>query len=615
MTIINSMHNSKERTQKAVVTFPTSVKEMHALGWDQPDVILFSGDAFVDHPAFGPAIVARVLEHAGFKVAIVPQPNWRDDMRDFKKLGAPRLFFGVTSGNMDSMVNHYTANKRLRSNDAYTPGNLAGQRPDYAVTVYSKIVKSLHPDVPLILGGIEASLRRLTHYDYWSDSLKPSILIDTAADLLVYGMAEQAIVEIADRLQKSESIGSIRDVPQTAYRTAAAPAGEENRTVTLASFEECLKDKKAFAHNFVLAEVESNKLAQRIIVEPAGDSWIVINPPDPPLTSEAIDLVYNLPFTRRPHPRYDGKGPISAYEMIKDSVTIHRGCFGGCSFCTISAHQGKFISSRSKESILKELGRISADPAFKGHISDLGGPSANMYDMEGIDLEKCKICERASCIFPAVCRNLNTSHESLIELYADARSVHGIKKITIGSGIRYDLIIDRHNKPVDRSSLDYLKDLVTKHVSGRLKVAPEHTSDKVLKLLRKPSFTLFRFLLERFDRIGEEHGLRQQLIPYFISSLPASELDDMADLSVQLRELGLNLEQVQDFTPTPMTLGSVMYYAGLDPYTMKELYIPRSPKEKKIQQLFFFLYKKEKRAELKAELAKTRRDLIKQLGL
>jgi uncharacterized radical SAM protein YgiQ len=615
MTIINSMHNSKERTLKGVVPFPTSVKEMRALGWDQPDVILFLGDAFVDHPAFGPAIVARVLEHAGFKVAIVPQPNWRDDMRDFKKLGAPRLFFGVTSGNMDSMVNHYTANKRLRSNDAYTPGNLAGQRPDYAVTVYSKIVKSLHPDVPLILGGIEASLRRLTHYDYWSDSLKPSILIDTAADLLVYGMAEQAIVEIAHRLQQGEKIASIRDVPQTVYRSATAPAGGENRNVTLASYEECLKDKKAFAHNFVLAEVESNKLAQRIIAEPAGDSWIVINPPDPPLTSEAIDFVYDLPFTRRPHPRYGGKGPISAYEMIKDSVTIHRGCFGGCSFCTISAHQGKFISSRSKESILKELRRISADPAFKGHISDLGGPSANMYDMEGIDLEKCTICERASCIFPAICRNLNTSHEPLIDLYADARSVDGIKKITIGSGIRYDLIIDRHNKPVDRSSFDYLKDLVTKHVSGRLKVAPEHTSDKVLKLLRKPSFTLFRFLRERFDRIGEEHGLRQQLIPYFISSLPASELDDMADLSVQLRELGLNLEQVQDFTPTPMTLGSVMYYTGLDPYTMKELYIPRSPKEKKMQQLFFFLYKKEKRDELKAELARTRRDLVKRLGL
>ncbi|MCX6137143.1 MAG: YgiQ family radical SAM protein [Ignavibacteriales bacterium] len=596
--------------------FPTSVKEMKALGWDRADVILFSGDAFVDHPAFGAAVIARVLEHAGFRVAVVPQPNWRDDLRDFKKLEPPALFFGVTAGNMDSMVNHYTANKRLRSNDAYTPGNLAGQRPDYAVTVYSKILKSLHPETPLILGGIEASLRRLTHYDYWSDSLKPSILIDTDADLLVYGNGELAIVEIAKRMHMGEAISSITDIPQTGYRTNQPAKETTDAMVLLGSYEECLRDKKVFARNFAFTETETNKLEQRRIAEQSGQSWIVINPPYPPATHEQLDAVYDLPYTRRPHPRYQGKGPITAFEMIKDSVTIHRGCFGGCSFCTIAAHQGKFISSRSQESVLSELHRIADDPDFKGHITDLGGPSANMYEMEGVDLEQCASCERASCIFPAVCPNLDASHAPLMELYEKARQIRGIKKITIGSGIRYDLIIDRHNKPVDESSLPYLEQLVVNHVSGRLKVAPEHTSDKVLKLLRKPSFKMFKNLRDRFNEICERHGLRQQLIPYFISSLPASELDDMAELSDQLRELGMNLEQVQDFTPTPMTLASVEYYTGLDPYSMKELFIPRSPKEKKTQQLFFFLYKKEKREELKKALSEShRQDIARRLGL
>jgi uncharacterized radical SAM protein YgiQ len=600
----------------APLYFPTSVKEMRACGWEQADVILFTGDAFVDHPSFGVAVVARVLEHAGYDVAIVPQPNWRDDLRDFKKLGRPRLFFGVTSGNMDSMVNHYTANKRLRSNDAFTPGNLAGQRPDYAVTVYSAILKSLFPDVPLVLGGIEASLRRFTHYDYWSDSLKPPILVDAKADLLAYGMAEHAIVEIADRLRNGEMIERITDVPQTAYRALAAPSSDNNETVMLSSYEESVKDKRAFARNFIFIEQESNSLTQRPLVEPSGDSWIVVNPSYPPLAQERIDAIYDLPFTRLPHPRYDGKGLIPAYEMIKDSVTIHRGCFGGCSFCTISAHQGKFISSRSKESILKELNSIVASPSFTGHISDLGGPSANMYQMKGIDADTCAVCRRASCIDPTICKNLDVSHEQLLEVYREARRIPGIKKVTIGSGIRYDLLIDKNNKPIHRSALEYFKELVAHHVSGRLKVAPEHTSDSVLKLLRKPSFTLFRYLHERFTKLTEELGLKQQLIPYFISSLPASTVDEMAELAVKLRELDMNLEQVQDFTPTPMTLGSVMYYTGIDPYTKKELAIPRTASEKKLQQLFFFLYKKEKRVELKVELTKSNRfDVIKRLGL
>jgi uncharacterized radical SAM protein YgiQ len=596
--------------------FPTSLKEMRKLGWEQADVILFTGDAFIDHPAFGAAVVARVLEKAGYTVAIVPQPNWRDDLRDFKKLGIPKLFYGVTSGNMDSMINHYTANKRLRSNDAFTPGNRAGQRPDYAVTVYSKILKSLYPQVPLIIGGIEASLRRFTHYDYWSDSLKPSILIDSSADLLAYGMAEKAIVAVADKLNGGEKIENITQIPQTAFRTKEFAPAQNGKIFLLASYEECVKSKKQFAHNFVVTEEESNKLEQRPLAEKAGKEWVIVNPAYPPLSQLEMDNIYDLPYTRMAHPRYNGKGLIPAFEMIKDSVTIHRGCFGGCSFCTISAHQGKFISSRSKISILKELNTVVHNPSFKGYITDLGGPSANMYEMKGINVKQCAVCKRPSCLYPVLCKNLDTNYTPLIELYKEARKVKGIKKITIGSGIRYDLILDKKNKLVDSSALEYFKDLIVHHVSGRLKVAPEHTSEKVLKLLRKPSFDLFIHLYNRFTDICQEYGLHQQLIPYFISSLPASGLDDMADLSVQMQKLNMKLEQVQDFTPTPMTLASVMFYTGFDPYTLKIINILRSISEKKMQQLFFFLYDNEKRKELKVELIKKKRyDLIELLDL
>ncbi len=595
---------------------PTSAKEMRELGWEQTDVILFTGDAYIDHPAFGAAIIARVLENAGYRVAVVPQPNWRDDLRDFKKLGMPKLFFGVTSGNMDSMVNHYTANKRLRSNDAFTPGNKAGQRPDYAVSVYSKILKTLYPQVPVIIGGIEASLRRFTHYDYWSDSLKPSALIDSNADLLIYGMAEKAVVETAKRLSKGESIESITQIPQTAFRVKENPSLQNEKIVLLASYEECVKSKKAFADNFIIVEEESNKLEQRTIAEKAGNEWVIVNPAYLPLSKKEIDSIYDLPFTRLPHPRYDGKEPIPAYEMIKDSVTIHRGCFGGCSFCTISAHQGKFISSRSKASILKELDAIVHNPNFKGHITDLGGPSANMYEMKGVNLKQCAKCKRPSCIYPIICKNLDTDYTPLIELYKEARKVKGIKKVTVGSGIRYDLIVDKKNKSVNHSALEYFRELVVHHVSGRLKVAPEHTSEKVLKLLRKPSFDLFIHLSNRFEEICQEYGSNQQLIPYFISSLPASGLEDMADIALQAKKMNMKLEQVQDFTPTPMTLASVMFYTGFDPYTQEKISIPRSIKEKKLQQLFFFLYDKEKRKELKTELSKTKRfDIVKLLGL
>lgn len=610
------MKSRQDQVYKNGNIFPTSVKEMRELGWEQADIILFTGDAFVDHPAFGAAVVARVLENAGYKVAIVPQPNWRDDLRDFKKMGAPRLFFGVTSGNMDSMVNHYTANKRLRSTDAFTPGNKARQRPDYAVQVYSKILKSLYPQVPLVIGGIEASLRRLTHYDYWSDTLKPSILIDASADVLAYGMAEKAIVTIAERLNNGETIESITQIPQTAYCAKELPSTGTTGMIVLSSFEECVKSKKAFARNFVLTEEESNKMRQRTIAEKTGDAYVLVNPPFPVLAQKEIDDIYDLPFTRLPHPRYNKKEIIPAYEMIKDSVTIHRGCFGGCSFCTISAHQGKFISSRSKTSILKELEGVVHNPSFKGHITDLGGPSANMYEMKGINLKQCEVCKRPSCLYPVLCKNLDTNYASLLELYKEARQMKGIKNITIGSGIRYDLIIDENNKPVHPVALEYFKELVMHHVSGRLKVAPEHTSGKVLKLLRKPSFDLFLHLRNRFTAICDENGLNQQLIPYFISSLPASELDDMADLSVQIQKLNIMLEQVQDFTPTPMTLASVTYYTRFDPYSLEKINTSRSIKEKKIQQLFFFLYDKDKRKELKAELIKIKKyDIIKSLGL
>jgi len=610
------MKSKRDQTNRLAEFFPTSVKEMRELGWEQSDVILFTGDAYIDHPAFGAAIIARVLENAGYRVAVIPQPNWRDDLRDFKKLGIPKLFFGVTSGNMDSMVNHYTANKRLRSNDAFTPGNKAGQRPDYAVSVYSKILKTLYPQVPVIIGGIEASLRRLTHYDYWSDSLKPSVLIDSNADLLIYGMAEKGVVEAAKRLSKGESIESITQIPQTAFRVKENPSLQNEKIIFLASYEECLKSKKAFADNFIIVEEESNKLEQRTIAEKAGNAWVIVNPAYLPLSQKEIDGIYDLSFTRLPHPRYDDKEPIPAYEMIKDSVTIHRGCFGGCSFCTISAHQGKFISSRSKASILKELSAIVHNPNFKGHITDLGGPSANMYEMKGVNLKQCAKCKRPSCIYPIICKNLDTDYTPLIELYREARKVKGIKKVTVGSGIRYDLIVDKKNKSVNHSALEYFRELVVHHVSGRLKVAPEHTSEKVLKLLRKPSFDLFIHLSNRFEEICKEYGSKQQLIPYFISSLPASGLEDMADIALQAKRMSMKLEQVQDFTPTPMTLGSVMFYTGFDPYTQEKISIPRSIKEKKLQQLFFFLYDKEKRKELKNELSKMKRfDIIQLLEL
>lgn len=563
---------------------PTSKKEMDLLGWDQADIILFSGDAYVDHPSFGAAVIGRVLEGAGYRVAIVPQPNWRDDLRDFKKMGKPRLFFGVTSGNMDSMINHYTANKRLRSNDAYTADGKAGFRPDYAVNVYSNILKKIYPDIPVVLGGVEASLRRLTHYDYWEDKILPGILLSSQADLLVYGMGERTIVEIANGINANKRIEELFTLPQIVFFTNnLKPNIIDSEHIKLNSFEQCLKDPLSFGANFKHIEIESNRLECQQLVEPVRDGYIVVNPPLPPATTAEMDGFYELPYMRAPHPRYKGK-QIPAWDMIKFSVNIHRGCFGGCSFCTISAHQGKFISSRSKVSILNEVDKIAHMDDFKGYLSDLGGPSANMYGMTGVDLKICAKCRKPSCIFPEICFNLNTDHQPLIGLYKETRNIKGIKKAFIGSGIRYDLFSDWSN-PTNR---EYFEEVVKHHVSGRLKVAPEHTEDDVLKMMRKPSFKLFENLKQEFDAINRKHGLNQQLIPYLISSHPACTLEHMKRLSTTVKKHRLIVEQIQDFTPTPMTLASTIFYTGVNPYNGQRVFVERSKQGKLNQRSWFF---------------------------
>ncbi len=562
---------------------PTTAKEVKSLGWDYIDVILFTGDAYVDHPSFGVAVIARHLEAAGYRVAVVAQPSWHGDLRDFKKLGEPRLFFGVTAGNMDSMVNHYTAARRLRSDDAYTPDSRAGMRPDYATTCYCNILKELYPSTPIIIGGIEASLRRVTHYDYWDDGLRPSILVDSKADILVYGMGDRVICDIARSIEGGFDISKIREIDQIAFIADKSyiDTTSSKESIMLGSYEDALKSRKVFGDNFAIIETESNKVEAKRIIEPVDGKYVVINPPHSMLTSDELDATYNLPFRRIPHSRYFGKGAISAFEMIKFSVNIHRGCFGGCSFCTISAHQGKHISSRSETSILNELQQITRQPDFKGQISDLGGPSANMWGMKGKNLDACKKCSRASCIFPATCKNLDNSHAPLLKLYDKARAVDGIKNIYIGSGIRYDMFDNIHGK-------EYLCKVVTNHTSGRLKVAPEHTSDKVLDLMRKPSFDKFEKLNHDFNDICRDNGLRYQLIPYFISSHPGCDRNDMLELQKRMKGLHFDLRQVQDFTPTPMTLSSVIFYTGVDPYSGDKIFVERNIENKKAQKGLFF---------------------------
>jgi uncharacterized radical SAM protein YgiQ len=594
---------------------PTTNKEVELKGWDSLDVILFTGDAYVDHPSFGVAVIGRILEAEGLRVAIVPQPNWQDDLRDFRKLGKPNLYFAVTGGNMDSMVNHYTANKRRRSNDAYTPGGRQGQRPDYATTVYCNILKNLYPEVPLIIGGIEASLRRVTHYDYWSDRLKPSILVDSKADMLFYGMGEKSILEYTRLIQRGIDPKKLTNIPQTAFLTEKDAQQLTNKkwsSIRLYSYEECLEDKKKYAKNFMHIEEESNKVEANVLIQEIGDQQVIVNPPWPPLEEKEIDRFYDLPFTRLPHPRYKNKEEIPAYNMIRHSVNIHRGCFGGCTFCTISAHQGKFIASRSEESVMKEIDKLVLMPDFKGYISDLGGPSANMYKMKGIHEEICRKCKRPSCVFPDVCKNLNIDHKPMLDLYRKVRQHPDVKKAFIGSGIRYDMILKETSDPkVNKNNMEYLREVIKYHVSGRLKVAPEHTSDQVLDLMRKPSFKLFYKLNKVFQEINKEEGLNQQLIPYFISSHPGCENVDMANLAVETKKLDFKLEQVQDFTPTPMTLATVIYYTGYHPYTMQKVFTAKSQKEKLAQRKYFFWYQREYHQEIKNELTRlNRKDLL-----
>ena len=573
---------------------PASKKEVADLEWDQPDVIIFSGDAYVDHPSFGPAVIGRVIESEGFRVAIVPQPNWRDDLRDFRKLGRPKYFFGVTAGNMDSMVNHYTAARRLRSDDAYTPGGVAGFRPDYPTLVYTKILKQLFPDVPVVIGGIEASMRRLTHYDYWKDAVEPSILISSGADMLIYGMGEQPVREVMRLLAKGVPFSSLKTVPQTAItigKDDPLPVQKSWKDELFNSYEKCVADMKLFTVNFVIFEKESNKTEASRLIEPSGNSLVIINPPFPPMDEREADRSYDLPYMYLPHPRYNKKGVIPAYEMIKFSVNIHRGCFGGCSFCAIAAHQGKQIVSRSEKSILAEIEKISKLPGFKGYLSDLGGPSANMFRMKGQNMEICRKCSRPSCIWPGVCPNLDASHRELTELYKKVNRMKGIKKAFIGSGIRYDLLFPEWNKNAGRAESEYLDELIKGHVSGRLKVAPEHTDHLVLNMMRKPPFELFRKLKSRFEIIANREGLNYEIIPYFISSHPGCTEKNMQDLANEVKSLGIKPEQVQDFTPTPMTLSTLLYYTGFDPYTGRKVYVARKPEEKKRQKEYFFWYK------------------------
>lgn len=591
---------------------PLTKKELEKRGIEQVDVILVSGDAYVDHPAFGTAVIGRIIEDEGFSVAIIAQPNWKDDLRDFKKLGAPKYFFGVTAGCMDSMVNHYTANKRLRSTDAYTPGGAAGFRPDYATVVYSNILKELFPEIPVIIGGIEASLRRVTHYDYWSDQLKPSILVDSKADILVYGMGDQPLRDILKLLKKGVPFENLKTIKQIAFlqnQSTELPKNKQWETVELNSHEICLEDKIKFASNFKIVEVESNKWGADRIIQKVEDQLLVINPPYKTMEEKEIDQSFDLPYTRLPHPKYKKRGAIPAYDMIKFSVNMHRGCFGGCSFCTISAHQGKFIASRSEKSILNEIDLLVEHPEFRGYISDLGGPSANMYKMKGKDESICAKCSSPSCIHPVICNNLDTSHKPMTDLYRKVDRHPKVKKAFIGSGIRYDLLVDDFNKNnEDRNHDEYIEQVITRHVSGRLKVAPEHTSDATLRIMRKPSFKYFHAFKEKYDRISEKHGLKQQLIPYFISSHPGCEDVDMANLALETKDMGFQLEQVQDFTPTPMTVATVIYYSGVHPYTLRPVDTVKKKEDKLNQRRFFFWYKKENHEYIRRTLKKAHKE-------
>jgi uncharacterized radical SAM protein YgiQ len=590
---------------------PMSAEEMRQRGWDWVDVVFVTGDAYVDHPSFAMAVLHRVLEAAGFRVAILSQPHWHS-AEPWRQFGKPRLFFAVSAGNMDSLINHYTANKKVRNDDAYSPGGRIGLRPDRATIVYCQRAREAFPGVPVIAGGVEASLRRLAHYDYWSDTVRRSILLDSKADLVVFGMGEKPIVEIARRLAAGQSVRDLRQLRSVAYALGAKETSDAmerwRRTPTngcqpifLPSYEEVKTDKWAFAEATRLIHLHTNPYNAATLIQLHDHQAVVCNPPELPLSQEEMDRIYDLPYTRRPHPSY--REPIPAYEMIKDSVTIMRGCFGGCTFCSITAHQGRIIQSRSQESILREVRKLANDPDFKGIVSDVGGPTANMYQMRCTRPEVEAKCRRLSCVHPTICRLLGTDHGPLIELLRRARQEPGIRKILVSSGIRMDLA---------QLSPEYVSELAAHHVGGRLKVAPEHTDPSVLGLMKKPAIDNFDDFATMFRQATEKaRKPKQFLVPYFIASHPGSDLKAMIDLALYLKRNGYRPDQVQDFIPAPFDVATCMYYTGIDPFTKKSVTVARNLRDRKLQRALMQFFKPENWFEVREALLRAgRADLI-----
>lgn len=577
---------------------PMTMEEARARGWDELDVVFITGDAYIDHPSFAMSILGRVLEAAGYRVGIVSQPNWQT-CDDWQRFGRPRLFFGISAGNMDSMINHYTANKKVRNDDAYSPGGRIGLRPDRATLAYCQRARQAYKGVPVIAGGVEASLRRLAHYDYWSDKVRRSILLDSKADLVAFGMGENAIVEMARRLEAGETVKDLRDMRGVAYALGASESIPDD-ALELPTFEQVSTDKVAFSIATRMIHHETNPLNARRLVQRHGNQAIVCNVPGLPISQEAMDRIYGLPYTRKPHPTYTE--PIPAFNMIKNSVTIMRGCFGGCTFCSITAHQGRIIQSRSKESVIQEIQQMTGDKEFKGIVSDIGGPTANMYHMRCTRPEVEAKCRRQSCVHPKVCKLLGVDHGPVIELMREARELPGIKKVLVASGIRMDLA---------RQSPEYIRELTEHHVGGHLKVAPEHVDPDVLYKMRKPANDDFEFFADQFRDASAKAGKKQYLIPYFIASHPGSSIESMIELAVFLKRNGYKPDQVQDFIPAPLDIATSMYYTGLDPFSLKEVYIARALRDRKSQRALMQFFKPENYFEVRDALREAgRHDLI-----
>ncbi|QDV27199.1 YgiQ family radical SAM protein [Aureliella helgolandensis] len=582
----------------ALQPLPMSMQEARDRGWDELDVVIVTGDAYIDHPSFAMSILGRVLEAAGYRVGIISQPDWHS-CEDWKRFGRPRLFFGISAGNMDSMINHYTANRKVRNDDAYSPGGRIGLRPDRATLSYCQRAREAFKGVPVIAGGVEASLRRLAHYDFWSDKVRKSVLLDCKADLLVFGMGENAIVELAQRLEAGESVKDLRDMRGVAYALGASETAPED-VLALPSYEEVVADKLQFAEATRIIHQETNPYNARRLIQQHGTQAIVVNPPQLPISETAMDRIYGLPYTRRAHPSYTES--IPAFQMIKDSVTIMRGCFGGCTFCSITAHQGRAIQSRSKQSIIGEIENLAQDKQFKGTVSDIGGPTANMYQMKCTKPEVEAKCRRQSCVHPKICKLLGVDHQPVIELMRESREVKGVKKVLVASGVRMDLA---------RQSPEYIRELTKHHVGGHLKVAPEHVDPEVLFKMRKPANDDFEYFTEIFKEESKEAGKKQYLIPYFIASHPGSDLEAMINLAVFLKQNGYKPDQVQDFIPAPLDVATCMYYTGIDPFTKKPVFIAKGLRDRKTQRALMQFFKTENYFEVREALRQAgRTDLI-----